>query len=175
MPSPTRSSGARKITAMGLLLTFALMLSYIESILPIDFGIPGVKLGLANLSVVLALYLFGVKEALTLNLVRVLLAGFLFGNLSMIFYSMAGALCSFTAMLLCKKSGRFSITGVSMAGGVFHNIGQAMVAIWAVDALSIVYYVPALLIAGAVAGVLNGLLAAVMRPYGKRLAVSDDT
>lgn len=150
---------------MGLLLTFALMLSYIESLLPFDLGIPGVKLGLANLSVVLALYLFGAKEALSLNLLRVLLGGFLFGNLYVIFYSMAGALLSFGAMLLFKKTGRFSMTGISMAGGVFHNIGQALVAMLIVDTLGILYYVPALLIAGAVAGSLIGLLVSLLYPY----------
>lgn len=170
MPSPTRNSEVKKIPVMGLLLTFALMLSYIESLIPFNFGIPGVKLGLANLSVVLALYLFGTKEALMLNLIRVLLAGFLFGNLYMIFYSMAGALCSFMAMVLFKKFDRFSMTGISMAGGVFHNIGQAMLAMWVVDTLGVLYYVPALLLAGTVAGTLNGLLAAVIRPYVNKIA-----
>lgn len=169
MPSPISGGKGKRISYMGILLAFALVLSYIESLIPFSIGIPGMKLGLANLSIVLALYILGTREALALNLMRVLLAGFLFGNLYMIIYSMAGALCSFMAMLLFKKADKLSIIGVSMAGGVFHNMGQALIAMWVVDTLGILYYVPALLIAGVVAGGLTGLLSAVVRPYLKRV------
>lgn len=165
----------KKLSFLGLLLAFALILSYVESLVPFYFGIPGMKLGLANLAIVLALYLYGAKEALLLNVMRVLLAGFLFGNLYVILYSMAGALCSFCLMLIMKKTDKFSIIGVSMAGGVFHNVGQALVAMWVIDTLGVLYYVPALLIAGIVTGGLNGLIATNVKPYLYRIIHSERT
>lgn len=157
---------ARKKTAyMGLLLSFALILSYVESLIPLFFGVPGMKLGLANLAVLLALYLFGGKEALLLNVLRILLSSVLFGNMSMFFYSAAGGLFSFFVMLLMKKMKKFSMIGVSMSGGVFHNIGQVLVAFAVVRTEGIFYYVPALLVMGVVTGGLNGIIAAQTYPY----------
>ena len=150
---------------MGVLLAFALILSYVESLFPFYFGVPGMKLGLANLVIILTLYLYGAKEALLLNVMRVLLAGFLFGNLYVILYSMAGALFSFLFMFILMKTDKFSIIGVSIAGGVFHNIGQTLVAMWVIDTLGVLYYVPALLVAGMITGALIGLIAATVKPY----------
>lgn len=149
----------KKTAFMGVFLAFALILSYVESLIPFYFGVPGVKLGLANLAVVLILYYYGWKEALLLNVMRVLLAGFMFGNLFMIMYSLAGALFSFSAMCMLKKMQKFSICGVSMAGGVFHNVGQILVAIFVTQTAGVAYYLPALLIAGVVTGLLIGLAA----------------
>lgn len=148
-----------KTVYMGILLSFALILSYVESLIPFYFGVPGVKLGLANLAVVIVLYWYGWKEAIMLNAVRVLLAGFLFGNLFMVMYSLAGAICSFLMMYLLKRSGRFSIMGVSMAGGIFHNVGQIGIAVFATKAVSVVYYLPVLMVAGIVTGFLVGIAA----------------
>lgn len=147
-----------KTAYMGLFLSLALILSYVESLIPFYFGVPGVKLGLANLAVLLALYRYGWKEALVLNLARVFLSGFLFGNLFMVMYSLAGAFSSFLMMCLLKRAKGFSIIGVSMAGGVCHNIGQILVAYFVTKTAGIVFYLPMLLAAGLVTGLLIGVL-----------------
>lgn len=105
-----------RLAKLGLLTSLALIAGYIELLIPVPIGIPGVKLGLANLMIVWALYEMGPAEALAVNGIRILLAGFLFGNLSMILYSLAGAALSFVCMWLAKKSGRFSVAGVSILG-----------------------------------------------------------
>lgn len=154
-----RWKNGNKTVYMGVLLSFALILSYVESLIPFYFGVPGVKLGLANLAVIIVLYWYGWKEAIMLNVVRVLLAGFLFGNLFMVMYSLAGAICSFLIMYLLKRSGRFSIMGVSMAGGIFHNVGQIGIAVFVTKTVSMVYYLPVLMVAGIVTGFLVGIAA----------------
>lgn len=154
-----------KIAYMGLFLSFALILSYVESLVPFYFGVPGVKLGLANLAVLLALYRYGWKEALALNLARVFLSGFLFGNLFMVMYSLAGAAGSFLVMCLLKRAKGFSIIGVSMAGGVCHNIGQILVAYFVTRTVGVAFYLPVLLAAGLVTGLLIGLLAREAAKY----------
>lgn len=160
----------RKRTAyFGVFLAFALILSYVESLIPFYFGVPGVKLGLANLAVVLVLYIYGWKEALMLNMMRVFLAGFLFGNLFMILYSLAGAAASFLVMCFLKGTKRFGITGVSMAGGVSHNVGQIAIAVFVTKTAGVAFYLPILLIAGVVTGLLIGLLADRMMLYTGRL------
>ena len=104
-----------------------------ETLIPISFGIPGIKLGLANIVTVTALYYAGTKEAFVLAILRNILTGFLFGNLFAIFYSIAGSCFSILIMHLLKKRGSFSVIGVSIAGGVFHNIGQLLVAMLVVE------------------------------------------
>lgn len=158
-------SGRRKTAYMGLLLSFALILSYVESLIPFFFGVPGMKLGLANLAVMLALYLFGTEAAFLLNVLRILLSSVLFGNMSIFFYSVAGGLFSFIVMLFMKKLKRFSMIGVSMGGGVFHNVGQILMAFFIVRTEGIFYYVPALLFMGVVTGGLNGIIVAEVYPY----------
>lgn len=142
----------------GMFTALALIFSYIETLIPISVGIPGVKLGLANLIIVIALYKIPIKEVYLLSVVRVLLAGILFGNYFSIIYSLAGGVLSLTVMALIKKREDFSVMGVSIAGGVFHNIGQLIVAMVVVETFSISYYVPVLLVAGIVTGLLIGIL-----------------
>jgi len=136
----------------------ALIFSYVETLIPVSFGIPGVKLGLANLIIVTALYKLPLKEAYLLSVVRVLLAGFLFGNYFSILYSLAGGLLSLTAMAVLKRQGGFSVMGISIAGGVFHNVGQLLVAAVVVETFSVFYYVPVLLVAGMITGLVIGIL-----------------
>lgn len=155
----------KKMAWLSFLLALSMILSYIESILPFSVGIPGIKLGLPNLIVVLLLYLYGGREAFAVNFLRILLSGFLFGNLYSIIYALTGAVCSFCMMLLIKKIGCFSITGVSICGGVFHNIGQILVAMAVVETAAPAFYLPVLLIAGAFTGFLIGLVASRMLPY----------
>lgn len=159
------SQGKEKTAYMGLLLAFALILSYVESLIPFFFGVPGMKLGLANLAVLLTLVLFGAGEALTINLSRIMLSAFLFGNMSMLLYSIAGGIAGFIVMFCMRKMKKFSITGVSMGGGVFHNIGQLLVAFFVVETSSVFYYMPVLILAGAGTGFLNGIIAAAVCPH----------
>lgn len=146
-----------KVAYFGVFTTLALIFSYVETLIPIQFGIPGVKLGLANLIIVIALYRMKLSEAYLLSIVRVLLAGFIFGNYFSIIYSLTGGLLSLTVMALLRKKGGFSVIGVSIAGGVFHNIGQLIIASVIVETFSVMYYVPVLLIAGLVTGLLIGI------------------
>ena len=148
-----------KLTKMAMLVALAMIFSYVESLIPINFGIPGAKLGLANLMTVLVLYKMGTKEALALSVTRIILSGFMFGNLFGILYSLAGGLLSFLVMVLLKKSGLFCVAGVSIGGGTAHNIGQLLVAMVVVQTYQVGYYLPVLLVAGEVTGLLIGLVA----------------
>jgi len=156
----------KEIAKMGLLLAVGLVLSYIESMIPFYFGIPGAKLGLTNLMVLLVLYVYGWKWALALNVMRILLAGFMFGNLFGILYSLAGAGLSFLIMYLLWKKQYFTMTGVSIAGGVFHNVGQIIVASLLISKFSFIYYLPFLLITGVIAGFLVGRLGQMIYDRG---------
>ena len=148
----------RKVAIFGVFTALALIFSYVELLIPINFGIPGAKLGLANLMTVLVLYKMGIKEALALSVTRIILSGFMFGNLFGILYSLSGGLLSFLVMVLLKKSDRFSVAGVSIGGGTAHNIGQ-LVAMVVVQTYQVGYYLPVLLVAGEVTGLLIGLVA----------------
>ncbi|WWR14494.1 Gx transporter family protein [Lachnospiraceae bacterium JLR.KK008] len=151
-------SHSEKTAALGVLLAFALILGYVETLIPFSFGVPGMKLGLANLAVVLTLYLSGVKEAFWIDILRIVLSGFLFGSMYSLLYSLAGGMLSFAAMAFAKKTGGFGVCGVSMAGGVFHNIGQLAVAAFVVETKGIFYYLPPLLVSGTVTGMLTGII-----------------
>lgn len=147
-----------EIARLGLLTSLALIASYVELLIPVPIGIPGVKLGLANLVIVWALYGLRPTEAFAVNGMRILLSGFMFGNLSMILYSLAGALLSFLCMYLVKKSNAFSVIGVSLTGGVAHNVGQLLVAMLVLESLNLVYYGPVLLLSGLITGLLIGIV-----------------
>ena len=151
-------SHSEKTAALGVLLAFALILGYVETLIPVSFGVPGMKLGLANLAVVLTLYLSGVKESFWIDILRIVLSGFLFGSMYSLLYSLAGGMLSFAAMAFAKKTGGFGVCGVSMTGGVFHNIGQLAVAAFVVETKGIFYYLPPLLVSGTVTGMLTGII-----------------
>ena len=135
-----RGGQAAANAAFGILLALALLLSYVEVLLPLSIGIPGVKLGLANLASLVCLYLFG--------------------NMAAILYSLSGAALSLTAAALAKRSGGFSELGVSVLGAVFHNLGQLIVASLVVQNRGLFWYFPLLLLAGVIMGALIGLLTA---------------
>ena len=153
---------------MAMMIALAMIFSYVETIIPINFGIPGVKLGLANLVIVAAIYLFGGKQAFLISIVRIFLSGFMFGNLASIMYSLAGGLLSLAAMLLLKKTDKLSILAVSVMGGICHNIGQLIVAMLVVENLKLIFYVPVLLISGFLTGLLIGIVCRVILPAVKR-------
>lgn len=147
------------VAYFGVFTALALILSYVETLIPLSFGIPGVKLGLANLVIVIALYRLRLSEVFLLSVVRILLSGFLFGNYFSIIYSLAGGLLSLTVMAMMKKREGYSVKGVSISGGVFHNVGQLLIAAFVVETFSITYYIPVLLIAGMLTGLLIGIVA----------------
>ena len=147
-----------RVAYFGVFMALALMFSYIETMIPIQFGVPGIKLGFANIMIVIMLYKGSAKEALLLSIVRIMLSGFLFGNLSSILYSIAGGVLSLGIMTLLKKQGGFSVIGVSVAGGVSHNVGQLIVAMLVVETYQVGYYFPVLLVAGVLTGLGIGVV-----------------
>ena len=150
-----------KLTTLALLTAGAMILSYVESMIP-SIGIPGVKMGLANIAVIFALYRLGWREALGISLVRVFMVSMLFGSMSALLYSLAGAATSLVVMSVLKRLDRFSETGVSVAGGVAHNAGQIVVAILLLGNVKLVYYYPILVLSGVAGGILTGLTAAML-------------
>lgn len=148
----------KRTAVYGMLTALAFLLSYVETLIPLPFGIPGIKLGLANLVTLVALYAMGEKAALVISLVRIVLTGFTFGNLSMLLYSLAGGLLSFLCMAAAKRQGSFGKVGVSILGGVTHNLGQILTAMAVLETGSLLYYFPALLVSGTTAGLIIGLL-----------------
>ncbi len=151
-----------KLTLLGLTVSLAMMLSFVETqIPPLMPTIPGMKMGLANIAIVFALYRFGGKEALCISLVRLFLAGLLF-NPSTIPYSLAGAVLSFMGMVLLKRIPTFSSVAVSVVGGVLHNVGQIAVAILIMETVQISYWLPFLLLSGTISGVAIGVAAGVL-------------
>ena len=156
-----RKTTSNRVALYGLLIALAFVLSYVETLFPVYLGAPGVKLGLANLVTVIALYGLGVKEAFAINVVRVLLSGFTFGNMSSILFGMAGAVLSLFYGCM-QKAPPFDMTGISIIGGVAHNIGQFLVAAFVTKTFGVFSYLPVLLIAGTVAGALIGLLGGII-------------
>ena len=150
---------AKRAAYCAMLTALAMIFGYVEALIPFNFGIPGVKLGLANLVIVVALYMLPAHQVFFIQITRIVLVSFLFGNLSMMLYSLAGGLLSFLVMSLLKKAGGFSVMGVSIAGGVTHNIGQLIVAMLVVKNMKIAYYASVLMIAGLITGGLIGMLA----------------
>lgn len=157
-----RYSKTKYIGYGAILTALAMIFSYVEAILPFAIGIPGVKLGIANIVVVIALYKFGIKMALTINVIRIFISGFLFSGTFGILYSLAGGILSFVAMLIIRKFKCFSIVGVSMTGGVFHNVGQLLTAAFLVSNLKMFVYFPVLLFSGLVTGIINGIVAGLV-------------
>lgn len=157
------SKKTKKIALLGILTGVALILSYVEAILPPLYpAIPGIKVGLPNIVIILALYKYGFKEATVISLIRVFIVALLFGNVMTLAYSVAGAVLSILLMGLFKKLDFFSEVGVSIIGGVFHNIGQILVAIVLLNSTLIGYYMIILAITGTVAGAFIGIAGSVL-------------
>jgi len=150
---------SRKTAKYGAFLGIALILSYVESLVPFAFGVPGMKLGLPNLCIILVLYMMGPFPALIINIMRILLSGFMFGNMFSIIYSLSGGLLSLLIMFFFKRTKKFSLMTVSIAGGIFHNIGQLFIASLVISNFNMMIYGPVLFAAGAVTGALIGIIA----------------
>ena len=152
----------KRLAYLAVTISVAMVLSFVESRLPAFVAVPGVKVGLANIAVIFALYKFGAKEAVAISLIRVALVALLFGSFVSLLYSVAGAVLSLSGMLLLKKLTGLSEVGVSVCGGVLHNVGQIAGACVIMQTNVIVYYLPFLLLSGTVAGVVIGLASAML-------------
>jgi heptaprenyl diphosphate synthase len=162
----------KKITLLGILAALAIVLSFVESLLPpIYAAVPGIKIGLANIVSIFLIYRTTVKDTIIVTTIRVLTVAMLFGNLMTLSYSVAGAFLSITAMYLLKKTNLFSTVGVSIAGGVFHNLGQILVAIFITSTIEIGYYMIFLCISGVLSGTLIGLVGALVLKYTKNIKI----
>ena len=148
---------AKRIAYYGSMLGLAIICGYVEMLIPFDFGIPGIKLGLANIVALVLLYKNGFLPALVVSVSRVLLIGILFGNVMSVFYSLAGGVLSLIVMYLVKKIPYFSTVGVSVAGAAAHNIGQLAAALVVIGMKAVMFYLPFLLIAAVITGFLIGL------------------
>lgn len=157
-----RRGTAGNAALYGMMIALSLLLSYVETLIPISLAIPGVKLGLANLVSIVGLYIIGIPGTVAITLVRIVLVGFTFGNMFSMLYGLAGAAVSLSVMILCRKRDWLSQTGVSIAGGVGHNVGQILVAAAVVENSAVFYYLPFLLLAGTVAGGLIGALGGII-------------
>lgn len=154
-------NNTRRLTSLALTVSFALILSFVESRIPAFVAIPGVKVGLANIAVIFTLYKFGIKEAAAVSLVRVLLVSMLFGSPISMIYSITGAVLSLTLMSLLKKLTPVSEVVVSVSGGVMHNIGQIGAASVMLGTNVVAYYLPFLLLSGTIAGIVVGIASAL--------------
>ena len=160
--SPRRNSSARMVARVALMASLALIFSYVEAIIPYNPGIPGIKLGIANVVTVIALYKYGWKEAVSVSVIRIVIAGLLFNGAFGMLYSLTGAAVSLAGMILLKKTDLFSVTGVSMAAGVLHNLGQLLVAAALIEDLRIFFYFPVLMFSGIAAGILVGIVSDIV-------------
>ena len=153
---------AKKVTFLGLSISLAMILSFVESQIPALVAIPGIKVGLPNIVMVFLLYRVGWKETVIVSIIRIILISMLFGNVQTMTFSIAGAALSLFGMILLKKIGWFSCIAVSITGGILHNVGQIIAACLWTSTAQIAYYLPVLLISGTVAGTLIGILAGMM-------------
>ena len=148
-----------RVAFLGLFTAFAMILSFVESQIPTFVAIPGIKLGLPNIAIIVILYRFGWKEASVISLLRVLLTSLLFGTVLSMLYSFAGAILSLIVMILLKKI--LSTVTISVLGGVFHNVGQILVAIMVTETQQLIYYLPVLIVSGVISGIAVGMVSAI--------------
>ena len=160
----------KKTAQLGVYIALAMILSYVESLIPFSFGIPGIKLGLTNVVTVIMMYTYGIPGALGVAELRAVLSGFMFGNAFSIIYSVAGCVLSFIFMYILKKTNHFAIISVSAAGGFMHNVGQLIVAANVVKTYSVIYYAPVLIIAGVFTGIIIGIVSdEIVKRIGNRM------
>ncbi len=153
----------KKTAFLGVMTAIAMVLSYLEMVLPpLYAAIPGIKIGLPNIVVIFILYRYSFKEAGAVSIVRVVLTALLFGNVMTLAYSASGAVLSIVLMNAAKKTGKFSEVGVSIVGGISHNLGQIIVAAFLLNSTQIVYYMFVLIITGTLSGVFIGLLGSAL-------------
>ena len=149
---------SRKLAYLGLCTAVALILAYVEVLLPpLTSAVPGIKLGLPNIAIIFVLYRYGVRYAAMVSFVRIAVVSILFGNPMTFAYSAAGAALSLLVMAILRRMDILSTVGVSVAGGVFHNVGQILMAMWLLGTAELGYYLIVLAITGTVSGIFVGL------------------
>ena len=153
-------NSVRRLTTLALIVSFAMVLAFVEARLP-EFA-PGVKIGLANIAIIFALYKMGAKEAVIVSFVRIVLVSMLFGHMQKFFFSLAGAVLSLAIMIILKKLTRAPEMVVSIAGGIMHNVGQIIAAMIFLGSYAVAYYLPILLLSGSIAGVVVGVASALL-------------
>ena len=147
---------------LGLTIALAMIMSYIEALVPLSFAVPGIKMGLANIVIIFVLYKIGTKEAILVSLIRVIIVSLLFSNVMAMAYSIAGAVLSLSVMWVLKKTDKFSFVGVSIAGGIMHNVGQIIMAVILLGTEQIALYLPVLIITGTATGVVIGIVSGLV-------------
>ena len=152
----------KKLVTLAVTVSVAMILSFVESRIPAFVAIPGVKVGLANIAVIFALYKMGWREAIAVSVIRVLLVALLFGSVVSLAYSIAGAAISLSLMILLRKIGIFTEVAVSVVGGITHNIGQILIAFLLLETKVVFYYLPFLMVSGVIAGIAVGVAAALL-------------
>ena len=157
-----RRIDTKKLATLSILISVAMILSYIESLIPPLVAVPGVKLGLSNIATVFAIYTLGAQSAVTVSVLRVFLSALLFGNFVSLTYSVSGAVLALALMVLIHRMGRFSSVGVSVVGGVAHNVGQIIAACIVMESAAIATYLPLLVISGTVAGIAIGIASGIL-------------
>ena len=157
-----KGNNTKRLVTLSMLVAVAMILSYIEAQIPLSVSVPGVKLGLSNIATLFALYTLGTSAAVLVSIVRVVLSSLLFANPIMMIYSLSGAALALIFMILMKRLGVFSILGVSVVGGVMHNVGQIISAVIMMKNSGVAYYLVPLIVSGTVAGIAIGVLSAVL-------------
>jgi heptaprenyl diphosphate synthase len=158
-----KQTRTQRIAFVGLCASLALLLSYVELMLPPIFvAVPGIKVGLPNVIIIYVLYCMGVRYAALVSATRLLISWMLFGSAVTLLYSLAGAILSLGVMAILKKTKMLSTVGVSVAGGVMHNMAQIGMACIIMETNLLTYYAPFLLISGTLAGIAIGVISAIM-------------
>ena len=163
-----KTTDVKMIAACALFTAIAMIFSYIESFLPIPFPVPGFRLGFANIAILAVLYLYGIKEAFIVNIIRIVLSALLFGNINSFFFSIAGGMASLSVMMLLKRTGKLSVIAVSAIGGVVHNVVQVIIAVWVLGSPAVAYLIPLFMIIGVVTGIVCGIITGIFLKHVKK-------
>ena len=159
----------KQIAMMAILIALSFVLSYVDSLIVLPFGIPGIKLGIANIAIIYTLYKIGAKEATVVSILRLVLSSILFGSVLTFLYSLVGAVLSLSLMIILKKYTNLALITISISGAVLHNIGQIIVAVIVMATKEIVFYLPILIITGILSGIGVGILSVLTIKYTKNL------
>lgn len=168
-PIKKSKMSTRDVALCAVMIALALVFSYVERLIPVTPSIPGIKLGLSNLVIVCAIYLLGPKYGFVISVARIFLAGFMFGTMTTIIYSLAGGMLSFLVMVLLYKLAKMSVLTVSCIGGICHNIGQIVVAMIIYENLILGYYLPVLMVVGFITGLVIGIVSRLILPMLRKI------
>jgi len=163
----------KKIAIIAIFISLALILSYVDSLIPLTIMVPGIKIGLANVVIIFSLYMLGFNTALFISIIRVILSSVLFGSILTFAYSMTGAMLSILVMVILKNKVKLSTLTISIIGAVMHNIGQILMAIILMNTKEIIYYLPILMITGMISGTIIGIISALLIKFFKKNKIVD--